>query len=131
MRERADVGAIVHMHPTYCTVLSIMGRPIPPIHYMVAVAGGHDIRCAPYAIFGSAELSRNAVEALRDRRACLLAHHGMIAVGASLEKAMWLAVEVETLARQYHGCLSIGEPPLLSLEQIAEVSAKMSGYGHV
>ncbi|ODT13200.1 MAG: fuculose phosphate aldolase [Kaistia sp. SCN 65-12] len=131
MRERADVGAIVHMHPTYCTVLSIMGRPIPPIHYMVAVAGGHDIRCAPYAIFGSAELSRNAVEALRGRRACLLAHHGMIAVGASLEKAMWLAVEVETLARQYHGCLSIGEPPLLSLEQIAEVSAKMSGYGHV
>lgn len=130
MRERTDVNAIVHTHPTYCAVLSIMHMPIPPIHYMVAVAGGHDIRCAPYAIFGSEELSRNAVAALRDRRACLLAHHGMIAVGSTLEKAMWLAVEVETLARQYHGCLQLGEPPLLSIEQIEEVSAKMSGYGH-
>lgn len=130
MRERTDVNAIVHTHPTYCAVLSIMHMPIPPIHYMVAAAGGHDIRCAPYAIFGSEELSRNAVAALRDRRACLLAHHGMIAVGSTLEKAMWLAVEVETLARQYHGCLQLGEPPLLSIEQIEEVSAKMSGYGH-
>lgn len=130
MRERRDVNAIVHAHPTYCTVLSIMHKPIPPIHYMVAVAGGHDIRCAPYAIFGSAELSKNAVEALRERRACLLAHHGMIAVGSTLEKAMWLSVEVETLAKQYHGCLQLGEPPLLSVEQINEVSAKMSGYGH-
>jgi len=130
MRERKDVNAIVHAHPTYCTILSIMHKPILPIHYMIAVAGGHDIRCAPYAIFGSEELSNNAVEALRDRRACLLAHHGLIAVGSTLEKAMWLSVEVETLAKQYHGCLQLGEPPLLTIQQIQDVSAKMAGYGH-
>lgn len=130
MRERNDVNAIVHAHPTYCTILAIMQKPIPPVHYMIAAAGGPEIRCAPYAIFGSPELSANAVEALRGRNACLLAHHGLIAVGSSLEKAMWLAVEVETLARQYHGCLQIGEPPLLTVEQIEDVSAKMSGYGH-
>lgn len=130
MLARTDVNAIVHAHPPYCAILSIMHKPIPPIHYMVAVAGGHDIRCAPYAIFGSEELSNNAVEALKDRRACLLAHHGLIAVGSNLEKAMWLSVEVETLARQYHGCLQLGEPPLLTVQQIQDVSAKMAGYGH-
>lgn len=129
LHARKDVNAVIHAHPTYCAILAIMHRPIPPIHYMIAVAGGHDIRCAPYALFGSEELSRHAVEALEQRRACLLAHHGMISVGSSLEKAMWLAVEVETLARQYHGCLQIGEPPLLTIEQIQEVATKMAGYG--
>lgn len=130
IRERPDVNAIVHAHPTYSTVLAIMGREIPPIHYMVAVAGGSNIRCAPYAIFGSEELSRNAVRALEGRQACLLEHHGSIAVGKSLAKALWLAVEVETLARQYHGCLVLGEPPLLSEEQIDAVIGKMGSYGH-
>jgi L-fuculose-phosphate aldolase len=130
MRERKDVNAIVHAHPTYCTILAIMGRSIPPIHYMIAAAGGSDIRCAPYAIYGSQELSRHAVEALEGRRACLLGHHGLIAVGSSLEKAMWLAVEVETLAKQYHGALLLGEPPLLTTREIEDVAAKMSGYGH-
>ncbi len=130
MRERPEVNAILHAHPTHCTILSIMNRTIPPIHYMVAVAGGSTIRCAPYAIFGSEELSRNAVAALKDRSACLLEHHGMIAVGKSLSKALWLAVEVEALARQYHGCLQIGEPPLLSERQIQDVIDKISGYGH-
>ncbi|MCB1883099.1 MAG: class II aldolase/adducin family protein [Geminicoccaceae bacterium] len=130
MRERPDVNAIVHAHPTYCTILAIMGLEIPPIHYMVAVAGGSNVRCAPYAIFGSKELSQNAVKALEGRQACLLEHHGAIAVGASLPKAMWLAVEVETLARQYHGCLPFGAPPLLSEEQIGAVIEKMAGYGH-
>lgn len=130
MRERPDVNAIVHAHPTYCTVLAIMGREIPPVHYMVAVAGGPNIRCAPYAIFGSEELSQNAVAALEGRQACLLEHHGSIAVGKSLAKAMWLAVEVETLARQYHGCLVLGTPPLLSEAQIAAVIEKMASYGH-
>ena len=129
LRARPDVEAIVHAHPTYCTVLAIMGRPIPAIHYMIAAAGGPEIRCSPYAIFGSQELSQHAVEALVDRKACLLGHHGMIALGASLEKAMWLAVEVETLARQYHGCLQIGDPPVLSDGQIADVAKKMAGYG--
>lgn len=130
MRARPDVNAILHAHPTYCTTLAIMGRAIPPIHYMVAVAGGHDIRCAPYAIYGSEELSAHAVAALEGRTACLLAHHGMIALGSSLAKAMWLAVEVEALARQYHGCLQLGEPPLLTAAQMDAVLEKIKGYGH-
>lgn len=129
MRHRPDVNAIVHAHPTYCTILAIMNREIPPIHYMIAAAGGPNIRCAPYAIFGSDELARHAVLALESRKACLLQHHGLIAVESSLEKALWLAVEVEALARQYHGCLQIGEPPLLTEEQIADVMAKIDGYG--
>ena len=129
MRARPDVNAIVHAHPTYSTILAIMNKEIPPIHYMVAVAGGTSIRCAPYALFGTEELSRNAVAALEGRLACLLQHHGSIAVGATLSKAMWLAVEVEALARQYHGCLAIGKPPLLSEGQMAEVLAKFGSYG--
>lgn len=130
LRARPEVQAIVHAHPPYCTMIAIMGRDIPPIHYMVAVAGGSSIRCAPYATFGTAELSASAVKALEGRKACLLAHHGMIAVGTSLDKAMWLAVEVETLARQYHGCLQIGTPPLLSEAEIQNVLGRMASYGH-
>lgn len=129
MKARPEVNAVVHAHPTYSTTIAIMGRKIPAIHYMVAVAGGSDIRCAPYATFGTAELSAHAVEALRDRKACLLAQHGMIAVGSSLAQAMWLAVEVETLARQYHGALQIGEPPILSDEEIENVIKRMASYG--
>jgi L-fuculose-phosphate aldolase len=130
MLARQDVNAIVHAHPTYSTILAIMGLPIPPIHYMIAVAGGDDIRCAPYATFGSQALSENAVEALEGRKACLLEHHGIIAVGATLSKALWLSVEVETLAKQYHGALQLGEPRLLSKEEIARVLEKMGSYGH-
>jgi len=130
LKARPDVQAIVHAHPPYSTMLAIMGMEIPPVHYMVAVAGGDTIRCAPYATFGTQELSEHAVRALEGRMACLLAHHGMIAVGPSLPKAMWLAVEVETLARQYHGCLQIGTPPLLPKEEIEKVRVRMAGYGH-
>lgn len=129
LKARADVNAVVHAHPTYCTILAIMGMDIPPVHYMIAAAGGDSIRCAPYATFGTAELSEHAVRALVGRLACLLDHHGMIAVGNTLDKAMWLAVEVETLARQYHGCLQIGEPPLLSSAEIERVRQRMAGYG--
>ncbi|MGN6549544.1 MAG: L-fuculose-phosphate aldolase [Pararhizobium sp.] len=129
MMTRPDVGAIVHAHPPYATTIAIMERDIPAIHYMVAAAGGATIRCAPYATFGTEELSRHAVAALEGRKACLLAHHGMIAAGRSLAKAMWLAVEVEALARQYHGCLQIGEPPVLPDDEIERVLAKMEGYG--
>jgi L-fuculose-phosphate aldolase len=130
LKARPEVEAIVHAHPPYSTMLAIMGMEIPPVHYMVAVAGGDTIRCAPYATFGTQELSEHAVRALEGRLACLLEHHGMIAVGPSLPKAMWLAVEVETLARQYHGCLQIGTPPLLSKEEIEKVRLRMAGYGH-
>ncbi|WOH68159.1 class II aldolase/adducin family protein [Bradyrhizobium sp. BWA-3-5] len=130
LKARPEINAIVHAHPPYSTMLAIMGMDIPPVHYMVAVAGGDTIRCAPYATFGTQELSEHAVRALEGRLACLLEHHGMIAVGPSLPKAMWLAVEVETLARQYHGCLQIGTPPLLSKEEIEKVRLRMAGYGH-
>jgi L-fuculose-phosphate aldolase len=129
LRARPEVDAVVHAHPTYCTILAIMGLEIPPIHYMIAAAGGPNIRCAPYATYGTPELSAYAVTALESRFACLLAHHGMVAVGPSLAKALWLAVEVETLARQYHGCLQMGKPPLLSLDEIERVRLKMAGYG--
>lgn len=130
LRARPEINAVVHAHPAYATILAIMGLEIPPIHYMVAVAGGDSIRCAPYATFGTADLSDHAVAALDGRLACLLAHHGMIAIGPSLDRALWLAVEVETLARQYYGCLQIGKPPLLTREEITLVARKMAGYGH-
>jgi L-fuculose-phosphate aldolase len=130
LKARPEVNAVVHAHPPYATMLAIMGLEIPPVHYMIACAGGDTIRCAPYATFGTEELSQHAVTALEGRSACLLAHHGMIAAGPSLAKAMWLAVEVETLARQYHGCLQIGKPPLLSKAEIENVRNRMTGYGH-
>lgn len=129
LAARPDVGAIVHAHPTYCTILAIHGREIPAIHYMIAIFGGPDIRVAPYAIFGSQALSDHAVRALEGRHACLLDHHGSIALGASIEQAFWRAEELETLARQYHGALLLGEPPLLSDQQIEDVMNKIAGYG--
>lgn len=130
LNARPEVNAVVHAHPTFSTILSIMEMDIPAIHYMIAVAGGEDIRCAPYATFGTEELSQYAVKALEGRKACLLAHHGSIAVGTNLEKALWLAVEVETLAKQYHGALQLGKPKLLSHEQMAGIIDKISNYGH-
>lgn len=130
VRAKPDVGAVVHAHPNACTTLAIMEKPIPPIHYMVAICGGHDIRCAPYATYGTKELSQLALTALEDRSACLLAHHGVIVTGTTLDQAMWRAVEVETLAKQYLGCLPMGEPPLLSEEEITRVIRKIAGYGH-
>lgn len=130
LRARPEINAVVHAHPIACTTLSIMEKAIPPLHYMVAVAGGADIRCAPYATFGTQALSTHALSALEGRTACLLAHHGMIALGTSLSKAMWLAVEVETLAQQYLNCLPMGEPPLLSAAEIENVIKRIASYGH-
>lgn len=129
LRERPDVGAVVHAHPMACTTLAIMGKGIPAIHYMIAAAGGPDIRCSGYATYGSAALSELAIGALEGRNACLLGHHGMIAVGPSLERAMWLALEVEVLARQYLECLKLGEPPVLPDDEIERVVQKFRGYG--
>ena len=130
LRARDDMNAIVHAHPTFCTTLAIMGRDIPAVHYMIAAAGGPTIRCAAYATFGTAELSRHALAALEGRDACLLAHHGLIACGATLERALWLAVEVETLARQYVECLKIGSPPVLPDDEIERVRQKMAGMSY-
>lgn len=128
MHRRPDVEAIVHAHPIHATIIAIMGLDIPPLHYMVAVAGGKDIRCAPYALFGSPALSEAALQALEGRKACLLGHHGIIAVGRSLQGALWLAGEVETLAKQFHGCLQIGGPKLLSDAAMDDVLVKIAGY---
>lgn len=130
MAARPDAGAVLHAHSTFATALAVHQRGIPPFHYMVALAGGEDIRCAPYATFGTQELSDAALAALEGRTACLLGHHGMIALGADLDKALALAVEVETLARQYVHALALGEPPRLSSEEIAAVAERMRGLGY-
>lgn len=121
LRSRPEVMAVVHCHSTSATALACHGRGIPPFHYMVAVAGGSDLRCAPYALFGTQAFSDLALEALRDRQAALLAHHGQVALGASLEQALRLAIEVETLARMYLQACGLGEPPHLSTEQMQAV----------
>lgn len=125
LAARPDVAVVLHAHPTFCTALAVHSRGIPAFHYMVALAGGHDIRCAPYATFGSQALSDHAVAALEGRLACLLAHHGLIVVGSSLKAALALAVEVETLARQLVHALAIGEPPVLPPDEIARVAEQM------
>lgn len=131
LASRPDVAVVLHAHPVFCTALAVQNRPIPSFHYMVAVAGGDDIRCAPYACFGTQALSDHALEALEGRQACLLGHHGLIVLGTSFEKALWLAVEVETLARVYVSALAMGEPPRLTEAQMAEVHAtiKALNYG--
>ena len=129
MRARPDAGAVVHSHPTYCTTLAIARKPIPAVHYMMAAFGGMDVRCAPYATFGTKELSEHAIRALEGRTACLLANHGMIVVGPSLAKAMWLAVELETIAKQYWHSLLIGGPVLLSEAEIADTAKSFGSYG--
>ncbi len=129
-RHRPDVEAIVHAHPINATGLAVHGRGIGPFHYMVGVAGGHDIRCAPYATFGTQELSDNVQAALAGRNACLIAHHGVVAVGSSLDAALALAIEVEVLAGQFIAALSLGEPPELAAEQMDEVLSKMQSVGY-
>jgi len=130
LRARPDLGAVVHAHAPFCTTLAIMHMEIPAVHYMVAAAGGATIRCAPYETFGTQALSDRVLDAMEGRKACLMAHHGMIAAEATLDRAMWLAVEVEALARQYHGALQLGDPPLLSEAQLADAVAQFTaGYG--
>ena len=126
---RPDIHAIVHVHAPFATTLACLHRGIPAFHYMVAKAGGRDIRCAPYATFGSDELANRAVEAMADRRACLLANHGMIAAGTDLAAALALAVEVEGLAEMYWRALQLGEPDLLSDAEMDAVIEKFRTYG--
>ena len=130
LRNRPEVGAVVHCHSIRATALACHGRGIPPFHYMVVQAGGADIRCAPYATFGGQELSDHALEALRARRACLLAHHGQVTLGRDLEQALQLALEVETLAQMYLEALRLGEPPLLEAAEMARVAARMADLNY-
>jgi L-fuculose-phosphate aldolase len=131
LRQRPEAQAVVHCHSTSATALACHGRGIPAFHYMVAVAGGTDVRCAPYALFGTQAFSDLALEALTGRRAALLAQHGQVTLAASLQQALRLAIEVETLARMYLQALQLGEPRVLDVAQMAAVQQQFSAllYG--
>jgi L-fuculose-phosphate aldolase len=129
MAARPQVSAIVHAHSRHATALACTGRGIPAFHYMVAVAGGEDIRCAPYHTFGTQELSDAALAALEGRTACLLAHHGIIATGGDLAAALKLAGEVEGLAAQYCAALALGNVGELDPTEMRRVVEKFRTYG--
>lgn len=128
-KSRPEAGAVVHTHSTYATVLSCLRRDLPPFHYMVAKAGGETVRCARYATFGTAALSKNALEALEGRRACLLANHGLIALGGDLASARRLAEEVEALCEQFWAANALGRPAMLPGPEMKRVAAKFRTYG--
>lgn len=129
LKNKPEVNAVIHTHSMFATTLSTFRRDMPAFHYMIALAGGDSIRCAPYALFGSQQLSDNAIAALQDRKACLLANHGMIAVGETLEKALSITVEVETLCEQYLRALQVGEPYILTAQEMLEVQERFKSYG--
>ena len=129
LRSNDDFGAVVHTHSTFATVLSMSQSAIPACHYIIAAFGGSDIRCADYATYGTTELSDNIIRAMKDRSACLLANHGMVAAGADLDAAMWAAVELETLSRQYYHARAAGALNILPDEEIAVVVEKFKDYG--
>jgi len=128
-RARPDINAIVHTHSCFATALACLRRDIPAFHYMVAIAGGDSIRCARYATFGTQALSEAALDAIEGRMACLLANHGVLALGSSPAKAVALAVEVENLARQYTAALSVGDPVVLGDDEMRDVMEKFKTYG--
>lgn len=129
LRARPEMRSVVHLHSHYCTVLAIARKSIPACHYMMAAFGGYDVRCSGYARYGSKQLSELALEALDARTACLLANHGMIAIGETFEQAIWRAVELETIAKQYYHSLLIGGPVLLSEAEIDDTADGFSTYG--
>jgi L-fuculose-phosphate aldolase len=128
-RLRPDAMAILHAHPVHSTALACLRRPLPAFHYMVAVAGGRDIRCASYATFGSQTLSDHVLDALQGRKACLMANHGLLALSSDLAGALALAQEIEQLARSYLQCLAVGEPAILDDVEMDRVLEKFKSYG--
>lgn len=129
LRAYPAANAVVHTHADACVALSCLRKPLPAFHYMVAAFGGGEVRCARYATFGTADLAASAVEALKERTACLLANHGMIAIGKTLKAAFDTTVKLETLARQYLLALGSGEPVLLPPEEMARVGERYGNYG--
>jgi len=129
LAARPEVGAIVHTHSLFCTSVSCLRRPIPAIHYMVVLAGSDEIPCAEYATFGTAELAASVVRALGRGHACLMANHGMVALGDSLATALRLAADVETLAAQYWHAAQLGQPHVLPRDELDRVRAQFAGYG--
>ncbi len=131
LKARDDINVVLHCHSVYATTLACHHKTIPSFHYMTGVAGGTTIRCSRYATFGTQALSDAALEALEGRLACLLGQHGQISLGKTLDAALWLAVEVETLSRMYVQALALGEPPVLPDEEMERVIAQMKrmSYG--
>jgi L-fuculose-phosphate aldolase len=129
MRARSDAGAIVHCHAAYATALSMLHKPIPAAHYMIAAFGGPSVRCTAYAPYGTKELSVLAVAGLEARNAVLLGNHGLIALGETLGQAMWRASELETLAKMYCTALTVGEPAVLADEEIMRTVERFKTYG--
>ena len=131
LKARPDADVVLHCHSTHATSVACHHRTIPAFHYMVGVMGGNTLRCARYATFGTQALSDAAIEALQDRKACLLGQHGQIALGKTLDAALWMAVEVETLARMYQQACVLGEPPVLPDDEMERVIAQMTrmSYG--
>ena len=126
--NKKEAQAIVHAHSPHATAVSSHGKTIPPFHYMIALAGGEDIKCAEYATFGTEELSKNVINALRERSACLMSNHGQVAFGKNLEDAFELAQEIENICHQYIIALRLGEPKILSLEEMKKVLDKAKNY---
>ena len=129
LRARQEINAVVHTHAPHATALACLREDLPPFHYMIAIAGGDSVRCAPYALFGTDTLSQHAVEALRDRKACLLANHGMITLGRDLDEAMAIAIELESLCQQYLIARQVGNPTLLSENEMQAVIERFKSYG--
>ena len=126
--NKKETKAIVHAHSSCATAISTHGKSIPAFHYMVAMAGGNDIKCAKYATYGTRELSKNILKALRQRNACLIGNHGQIAFSENLSKAFELAEEVENLSNQYITALKIGKPKILSSREMSKVLSKAKNY---
>lgn len=127
-QSRSDVGAVVHCHSPFASTISCLRIEVPPLHYMIALAGGNNIRCAGYALFGTEDLSAKALAALEGRKACLLANHGLIAIGSDLDEALRIAIEVEFLCEQYWRVLQIGNPVLLSDSEMKVVLSSFKSY---
>ena len=130
LKSNSQVNAVIHTHSPYATAFSCLRMDMPSFHYMTAVAGGNNIRCAPYSVFGSQELSENVLESLKERRACFLANHGMIATGRSLKRALDISIEVELLSQQVMVLKSVGDFVLLTEDEMAEVIEKFKNYGN-
>jgi L-fuculose-phosphate aldolase len=128
-RARTDLHAIVHTHSVHAAALACLRRPLPSFHYMVAVAGGHDVPLVPYHLFGTDALSQGVSAVMATRDACLLANHGLVAAGPTLARAMKVAQEIESLCEVYLKALAVGEPTLLTRAQMDEVIDKFKGYG--
>jgi L-fuculose-phosphate aldolase len=126
---RGDLNAVLHTHSTHAAALACLRRELPAFHYMVAVAGGDNVPCVPYHLFGTEALSQAVAAAMAQRDACLMANHGLVAAGASLARAMKVLQEIESLCEVYLKALAVGEPAVLSREQMAEVIARFSSYG--